>query len=363
MKNLGQHFIIGIKDKILQDEEKIFLKENNIGGIILFSHNYSDPAQLAELINEIQICRDEFPLFISVDQEGGRVLRFKKHFTQFPAMYDISRLDSPTTIFEVHSIFAKELAACGVNVSFSPVCDIWLNPQNKVIGDRAFGTTAQSCEKFVSAAIRGLQTENILPCAKHFPGHGSTKKDSHFDLPYVSISYEQWLKEEFIPFAKASKSKAPLMMMSHIVFDAFDKELPCTLSKNAYRQLRETLRFRGLIVTDDMEMKAIADKYSTGEAALMALNAGADLLIYRSFEEGKKSYIAVTEALKDKKINKSELEEKQNKILALKEEKFSKYRPIYIPDLEAVFSSVIHKNYFDQLMKKIHEISLKSVSG
>ena len=165
---IGQLFITGISGLSLTVEESEFLENNNIGGVILFKHNYQDPAQLAELVNSIQALRDEYPLFVSVDQEGGRVIRFKTHFTQFPSMHEIGQLDSPKLTFEVHKVLAEELKACGVNLDYSPCCDVWNNPKNKVIGDRAFGKTPDEVEKHVSAAIRGLDAGNILSCAKHF---------------------------------------------------------------------------------------------------------------------------------------------------------------------------------------------------
>lgn len=169
MDNYGQLIISGIKGTTLLPEESEFIKEEKLGGIILFTHNFQDPAQLAELVNSIQKLRDDYPLFISVDQEGGRVLRFKTHFTQFPSMLDLTKMDSPKLIFEVHQVLARELAACGINLSYSPCCDILTNPENKVIGDRAFGSDPDTVEKYISAAIRGLQTSGLLSCAKHFP--------------------------------------------------------------------------------------------------------------------------------------------------------------------------------------------------
>src|SRR5690606_20050759 len=191
--------------------------------------NFEDPAQLAELVNSIQKHRDEYPLFISVDQEGGRVVRFKNHFTQFPSMMEVANFNSPKLVYEVHEVLAKELSACGVNLIYSPSCDILTNPENKVIGDRAYGTDAETVEKFISAAIRGLQTNGILACAKHFPGHGDTTKDSHFDLPLVKKSLEELKGQEVLPFIKASKSRVEFMMMAHLMVDCLDDKLPTSL--------------------------------------------------------------------------------------------------------------------------------------
>ncbi len=335
--DVGQLFITGISGLALTEEEKEFIQSKNIGGVILFKHNYEAPGQLAELVNEIQSLRDEYPLFISVDQEGGRVRRFQTQFTQFPSMYEVGLKDSPKLTFEIHKLLGEELAACGVNLNFAPCCDIWTNEKNKVIGDRAFGTDAETVEKHVSAAIRGLHTSNVLACAKHFPGHGNTTKDSHFDLPFVTKSLEEIEKLELVPFRKASKSRVEFMMMAHLVVDSIDKEVPCTLSPKAYQFLREELKYKKLIITDDMEMKAISDRNSTMDAGLMALEAGADVLLYRSLDKAKEVYEALMLAIKEQKIKKADLEVKIERVKDCKKRHFSTYKPIYIPSLSKIF--------------------------
>lgn len=348
MDNFGQLIISGIKGTALLPEEVEFIREEKLGGIVLFSHNFEDPAQLAELVNSIQKLRDEYPLFISVDQEGGRIVRFKKHFTQFPAMMDLARTNSPKLVYEVHEILARELAACGVNLSYSPCCDILSNPENKVIGDRAYGTDAETVEKYISAAIRGLQTNNVLACAKHFPGHGDTTKDSHFDLPLVKTSLATLREREMVPFIKASKSRVEFMMMAHLLVDEIDDKLPTSLSPKAYEFLRNETKFSKIVVTDDMEMKAISDKYTTEEAAVMAINAGADMLVYKTMDEARKALSAIREATKKRTIKKEALIEKLNRVERCKKEFLSNYQPIYIPKIADVFKSNDAKKVLDQ---------------
>lgn len=339
MDNFGQLLISGIKGTSLLPEEVEFIKNEKLGGIILFSHNFEDPAQLAELVNSIQKNRDEYPLFIAVDQEGGRVMRFKKHFTQFPAMLDIANLDSPKIVFEVHQIMAKELAACGINLSFSPCCDILTNPENQVIGDRAYGTNAEAVEKFISAAIRGLQTSGLLSCAKHFPGHGSTFKDSHFDLPLVKTTIDELKNRELIPFIKASKSRVEFMMMAHLLVDSLDDKLPTSLSPKAYEFLRHETKFTKIVVTDDMEMKAISDKYTIEESVIMALAAGTDMLIYRYMDDAKRALVSIREAIKKKVLKREEILEKLARVEKCKKENLATYQPIYIPKITDSFNT------------------------
>lgn len=349
MDNFGQLLISGIKGTSLLPEEIDFIKDEKLGGIVLSAHNFQDPAQLAELVNSIQKHRDEYPLFISVDQEGGRALTFKKHFTQFPSMLGIASLDSPKLIFEVHQVIAKELSACGINLSFSPCCDILTNPDNTIVGDRAFGRDAETVDKFISAAIRGLQTSGLLSCAKHFPGHGSSSQDSHFDLPLVKTTLSELKQREVIPFIKASKSRVEFIMMAHLLVDAIDDKLPTSLSPKAYQFLRQETKFSKVVITDSMEMKAISDKYSTEAAAVMALAAGADMLLYRSMDDARKSLAAIREAVKKKTLKREEVLEKLMRVEKCKKENLASYQPIYIPKIVDSFNTNESKKLMDQL--------------
>lgn len=349
INELGQLFITGLSGLSLQSNEGEFLEKNNIGGVILFTRNYTDPAQLAELVNEIQKKRDEWPLFVSVDQEGGRVKRFKTHFIQLPSMLEVGNNDSPKLTFELHLAMAKELAACGVNLDYSPCCDVWSNPKNTVIGDRAFGKDAATVEKHVSAAIRGLHEGGMLACAKHFPGHGNTLKDSHYDLPYVKATMEELEASEIRPFVRAAKSRVEFMMMAHLVVDAIDPELPCTLSPKAYSFCREKLKYKKIIITDDMEMQAITKSFSYGEAAVRALEAGADVLLYRSTGSCEEAFKAVKEAVRSQRLKLSDIEEKIERVKACKKTYLSEYQPIYIPSIAKTLNSQDQK----RLLKKI----------
>jgi len=356
MKQLGQLFISGIEGLDITEEEKEFFEHCNIGGVIFFKENYVSPSQLAELVNKVQTCRDEYPLFISVDQEGGTVQRFKNQFSIIPSMYDISLLDSPKITFDISCIIAKELKACGINLNFSPVCDIWTNSVNKVIGARAFGKVVQDVEKHVSAAIRGFHTCGVMACAKHFPGHGDTKLDSHYNLPYVVTELDLLEKREMIPFIKASKSRVEFMMMAHLVVDAIDEDNPTTISAKAYKYLREKLKFDRIIITDDMHMGAIAKTFSFEEAAILAIEAGADILLYRDMREAKLAYGAVEQAISSGRLAKNIIQEKIDRVMAVKKNNLAEYKPIYIPDIRKMLASNEHSNYILEIEKKITKV-------
>lgn len=350
---IGQLFISGIQGLTLEASEKEFIENEDLGGIILFAHNYDSPAQLADLVNSIQVLRNDYPLFISVDHEGGRVQRFKSNFTHFPPMLNFSQTQSPKLCYEIHKIMAEELSVCGVNVNFSPVCDLLTNPNNKVIGDRAFHQDHEEASKFISAAIRGLQTNGVLACAKHFPGHGNTSKDSHFDLPVVKTDLETLRNREFIPFIKAAKARVEFIMVAHLVVDAIDETKPCTLSEKCYQMIRDELKFNKLIITDDMEMKAITDHFELEQAAIMALNAGSDILLYRSMAAAKIALKAVKEAIKFKKIAKDMIEEKLQRVLSTKKEFFQEYNPIYIPGIVNKINTPATQKILGDIKKKL----------
>lgn len=333
MDNIGQLIMTGIKGITLDEDEAKFLEKENIGGVILFAHNYENPAQLSELINNIQKCRSEYPLFISVDQEGGRVQRFKNGFTLIPPMHNLSLTNSPKLCFELHQQMALELKACGVNLNMGPVCDVWTNPANKVIGDRSFGDSPDLVANYISSVIRGYQTNGMIACAKHFPGHGDTTKDSHYDLPYVKTDLETLLAREIVPFRKAVKSRVEMVMMGHLVVDAIDPEFPCSLSKKAHNFLREELKYSKIIISDDMEMKAIEDHFSTEKAAQIAILAGTDIIEYRTMEKARIAMEALKKAKTDKLIRIEDFGPKIQRINELKVAYLKDYAPTYIPNI------------------------------
>jgi len=339
MKELGQLIMTGVSSTSLSQPEIDFFKNEDIGGVLLFSKNFENPAQLAELINSIQEFRKDTPLLIAVDQEGGRVQRFKDPFIKIPSMFDLAKLDSPKLCFELFYQVAIELKSVGVNLNLSPVCDVWFNEKNAVIGDRSFGDKPDFVSKFVSSAIRGIHKAEILSCAKHFPGHGNTLKDSHHHLPFIKTSLEKIIKNELPTFLKATKSKVDFVMMAHLQIDSIDDKFPTSLSKNAYNLLRDKLRFDDLIITDDMQMGAITKKYGTGEAATLAVSAGADIIEYRDMDCAKDALAALKLSYENGTLNQSETKIKLDKITRFKTEKLGEYKPIYLPEIPKKFNN------------------------
>lgn len=287
MKNkIGQLLMIGIQGKTLSHEERDFIVENNIGGVILFSRNFESLEQLHELCQELYSLSaeqsDRSPLFIAVDQEGGRVQRFKTNgFPHWPPLSVAGELDNTSVTFQWAQLLSQELKCLGFNLNFAPALDVLTNPSNKVIGDRAFSTDFRVVEKHASAWVRGALKAGILSCAKHFPGHGNTLLDSHEDLPRESVSRETLLGRELVPFKKAFRSKVDFVMMSHIVYENIDSKNPASLSKTLIDDLlKKQMGFRGIIFTDDLDMGALRKHYSVEEIPVLAVLAGCEILLY-----------------------------------------------------------------------------------
>jgi beta-N-acetylhexosaminidase len=304
-ERLGELFIMGFSGTELGDDTSAFLSQARVGGVILFAPNYETPEQVATLINQVQECRSgELPLWVTVDHEGGKVQRFKSGFTRLPEAGRVAKKDSPKLLFELSEMVAAELKAVGINVNFAPVADINSNPENPVIGTRAYGEDEDTVSKMVSAFVRGHLHQGVQPCVKHFPGHGDTTVDSHFALPRVSDSLASLREREFRPFVKAFKSGCRWVMTAHLINPSLDPKFPATLSKKVLTEiLRDEMRYTGLVVSDDLEMKAIADHFGPEEAPRLAIEAGCDLLIYRSEAAARHAYASLQKALEDGRLD------------------------------------------------------------
>lgn len=294
---------MGFPGHTLSDDSAAFISQAGIGGVIVFGHNYQNPRQVAELITQVQACRNGLPLWVSVDQEGGKVQRFKEGFTKIPEAAVLGAKDSPKLLFELSEMMARELAAVGANLNYAPVADIHSNPANPVIGRRAFGTSEDMVSKMVSSFVRGHLTQGVQPCVKHFPGHGDTQTDSHFALPKVEDSLDSLRAREFKPFVKGFKSGCRFVMTAHMLNPNLDPEVCATFSRFTLQDvLRKELRYTGIIISDDLEMKAVTDHFGAEDAPRMALQAGCDLLIYRTENGARHAYTSLLKDLDNGKL-------------------------------------------------------------
>ncbi|TAE59203.1 MAG: beta-N-acetylhexosaminidase [Nostocales cyanobacterium] len=282
MKQFGNHLILGISGKTLSDDDKRVLNELKPVGVIFFAKNFLDsvpyPAWLEcfkNLQKQIREYTERDRLFISLDHEGGRVVRTPLPITRFPSAYLVR-----SQAYQVAKATALELKSLGINLSFSPVADIFSNPENPIIGSRAFGITPETASQSALKYYQGLQDGGVLGCAKHFPGHGDTSTDSHVELPILNLSLKELQQRELIPFQNLIQARIPLIMTAHILFPQIDSEVPATLSKIILNDiLRQELNFQGVIVSDDLDMKAVSSMFMQPGTIGKAFNAGCDLFI------------------------------------------------------------------------------------
>lgn len=330
---VGQLFMVGFDGLSVPAAFKSAVAEYKLGGTIYFKRNAQSPAQLAELSNELQYsCRsksDPF-MFVAIDHEGGKVNRLSSPFTKFPGNENLGEINSPKMGFQFGVILAKELKAVGINVNFAPVVDVNTNPDNPVMKGRMFSSDPEVCGKLGSAVCRGIQKMGVAAVAKHFPGHGDTQVDSHFDLPQINKSISELEKIEMVPFKRLVRSRVEGVMTAHILNAAIDSEYPATLSEKTIQPLlRQGMRYSKLIFSDDMEMKAIADNYGAEEAAVLAIKAGCDVLIYRGDNGVPVGAIeAVIKAVENKKITRSQIEASVDRILNCKKTYAAQSEPL-----------------------------------
>ncbi|HCH61694.1 MAG TPA: beta-N-acetylhexosaminidase, partial [Deltaproteobacteria bacterium] len=284
-RRAGQRILMGIGGPALTADERRTIREIRPGGFILFARNVVEPAQVLELNRELwSLLPDRNPPLLSVDQEGGRVLRVKS--IRWPAMRTVGNLDHLPTTQQVASAMATELRAMGFNLNFAPVADVDSNPRNPVIGDRSFGRDPDKVSHQVVAFARGLEAHGIIACVKHFPGHGDTDVDSHKALPVVDKDLYDIQNVELIPFRTAVEAGIGMVMTSHVLFPALDDQYPATMSRKVlHRLLREDLGYDGVVISDDLEMKAVRGRWRMAEVLDRASRASVDLFcIGRSFE-------------------------------------------------------------------------------
>lgn len=277
---VGQMLMVGIGGYELTTAELKICQSHNFGGFILFGRNCCGAAQIHSLCRSLSKATRNLP-FIAIDEEGGRVHRLPPPFTHFPPAARVGKTDNPDLAFRVGRAAAAELNLAGISVNLAPVLDVNSNSKNPIIGNRSFAATPHRAAAMALAWSEGLRSGGIIPCGKHFPGHGNTDSDSHLSLPLVEKSRSELQAVELLPFRHACRSRIEALMTAHVVFSALDEKLPATLSSRIVTAvLRQELGYEGLVFSDDMEMKAITRNFDAGEAAVSSVLAGIDMLLY-----------------------------------------------------------------------------------
>ena len=270
MKNLVyQMFILGTGNSL------DYALENNLGGVIFFTRDIKSKEQFTNLINEIKQ-KSTTPLFLSIDQEGGRVERTENIHARYLSAREAYKKGKEFLAKQTEKI-ANELIEYGINLNFAPVADVNTNPKNPIIGERAFSNNTDEVIDGVKITSEIYRKYGIIPCLKHFPGHGDADKDSHLDLPQINLPLEEMEKIHIKPFYEAKE----MIMAAHLHCTCFDTEaIPSSLSKNAIGYLRNKMNFNGIVISDDMVMKGVQN-FGSVEACKMAINAGVDMFIFR----------------------------------------------------------------------------------
>ncbi|HVZ36262.1 MAG TPA: beta-N-acetylhexosaminidase, partial [Polyangiaceae bacterium] len=280
----GQLLVVGFEGSQLPSTLSQALRAGERAGVILFRRNLSEG--LDGLLAVQDLCAQiggtaptTLPALIAIDEEGGRVARLRPPALALPPMRRIARLGDEELLQRVGRVLGRQLAALGVTMDFAPVVDVDTNPDNPIIGDRAFSHRADEVVTYAAAFCRGLREAGIQNCLKHFPGHGDTLEDSHLALPKVVHPRERLDRIELLPFRELAEI-ADSMMTAHVVYSSIDPLRPATLSPLiAGDLLRRTLGFQGVLFSDDLEMQAIAGHASAEASALAALSAGCDVLL------------------------------------------------------------------------------------
>ena len=276
--SLGQLMLIGFEGTRASKELLNFIRGEEIGGVILFRRNFESAKQLKILISELQEASDG-KLIVSIDHEGGRVMRLEDHFTHFPSAARIAE-SGANAVYDVGLKMGRELSSVGINLNFAPVLDVATNTFNTVIGDRSYGSDPTVVADFAVEMMHGLLDGGVLPCGKHFPGHGDTDLDSHLSLPVVSHTLKRFEECEFHPFRVAVAAGVPMIMTAHLLAPNLDPKWPATISKRITNEiLRKDLGFKGVIITDDLRMKGISNLMPIPDAAVKALEAGHDMVM------------------------------------------------------------------------------------
>lgn len=319
---LGQMLITAVPSYKIDDKTIAIIKKYKPGGVILFGYNLHNGSckSLAYDLQRLSMEHIGIPLFISIDQEGGRVKRIQNGVTQFPSNFALGVVNNDSKTHTMARILGIQLRLSGINMNYAPVVDVNNNPDNPVINIRSFGCTPSLCAGLGEAYIKGLQKSKCISVAKHFPGHGDTYQDSHYTLPVIYKTLSELEKVEFIPFKKAIDAGVDCIMTAHIAFPGLGINTPATMSPFFLQDiLRKSLKFDGIIITDDLEMKGITGMQSHGAAALHSIKAGADIVLISSYEDHVQEIIdTLKTAIKKGDMSLELVKSKVTRILELK---------------------------------------------
>lgn len=321
-EKIGQLFMVGLEDKTGQEITNL-IQEHKIGGVVLYKKNYQTYEEMMQLIHKIKETNknNPIPILISMDQEGGRVNRMPKEILNLKSATKIASSQNLEIVKQSGAILGNMLRKSGVFMNYAPVLDIRRFEEKHAIGDRCYGKSKEEVCTYAIEVMKEMQKQGVISVIKHFPGHGLTKKDSHFRIPKITAKIEQLEKEDMVPFEKAIEEGAEAIMVGHLILKKVDRRYPASLSKKVIQNyLIEKYQYKGLILTDDLKMMAIRLHYNIKKAVLKAIEAGNDMvMIGLPYEQIKKIIKYLMKKVKKGKITTDRINKSVEKIIQLKE--------------------------------------------
>ncbi len=320
-EKIGQMLIISVSGTSMTSATKSTLTKYKPGGVILFAYNLGNYNTTIKFIDDMKTTTD-IPLIVSIDQEGGKVQRLTaitgKSATNIPPMFSLGKINDTNLTYSVGQVIAEELRVFGFNMDFAPVLDVVTGENSAFIGNRSFGTTSKLVSDMGISFAKGLESKGVIPVYKHFPGHGSTTTDSHYDLPVLSKTKAELYDVDLIPFQNAIQNDAKVIMIGHLAIpNITGDKTPASLSKVLITDLlKKEMGYKGLVITDALNMGALTSNYSEKQIYEMAINAGVDILLMPKSPENAIKYIK--QSIKEGKIKESQIDESVRKILMLK---------------------------------------------
>lgn len=340
---IGQMVLAGISGTTMNDNDKKLIDQFHVGGIIFYKRNFETPEQTVRLVNQLKAGnRSDLPLFLGVDQEGGKVTRLPGGLVNFPPNKQIGQENDPEFSYKVGALLGQEVKEFGLNLNFAPVLDINSNPKNPVIGDRSFGNNSEIVSELGIQTMKGMESQSVIPTVKHFPGHGDTSVDSHLELPIVNKSLKELKNLELIPFERAIEQGADVVMVAHILLPELDETNPASMSKAVMTDLlRKQLGFTGVIITDDMTMGAITEHFDIGKAVIESVKAGSDIiLVGHEYSNVVKIISSLKTAVQHGDISEQRLNESMERIIQLKKKYSINDTKVGKPDISEINDSI-----------------------
>jgi len=365
--DVGQMFTIGFEGLTLPLEAAALLHDARVGGAILFVRNLDNVEQVCALNTSIAAASQDdgenTPPLISVDQEGGRVQRLLAFATNVPSMRDVGAAcaahgGEPDLAYRVGALLAREVSCLGFGMDFAPVMDVDTNPDNPIIGQRSFSRDPKVVSALGVALLRGMQEAGVAACAKHFPGHGDTDVDSHLALPRLSHEMDRLNAVELLPFEAAVKAGVASVMTAHVVFAALDDAVPATLSPKVLTPLlRDRMGYQGVIISDDLDMKAVADHFPTAEMVRLGLLAGVDhFLCCRDLNRAREAVEAVHRLASSDSAMAARVRQSAERVRALKRKFLGTYAPPDAREAMAILRAPAHEKLVEQIRALVPQV-------